>query len=215
MAAATGRDQSMQTMLYDPASHTKSATDTPAGGVATPTNATFYLNGAVRSVSELNTTQTYSYDGAGAEAIRQDTTPAGALTTSYSYSDNEQPASISGGVTATAITLAYDDQARVTNMSYGSGPTLSRTWNADDTLASQSLNDSSNASWNYAYDGLYRMLAADSNNTSTDCATGQTITSVTPSQGCNALAMTPPADSPASATRMLHGQRLTIMTATG
>ena len=157
------------------------AVDTPAGGVATPTNATFYLNGAVRSVSELNTTQTYSYDGAGAEAIRQDTTPAGALTTSYSYSDNEQPASISGGVTATAITLAYDDQARVTNMSYGSGPTLSRTWNADDTLASQSLNDSSNASWNYAYVVCpYRMLAAGyQQHASTNQALGKTITSVT------------------------------------
>lgn len=184
LATATGRDGAAQAMSYDPAGHLSSGTDTPAGGSTTTTSATYYLNGQPRTVVENSRTTTYSYDGAGAVAARQDSTPAGNINTTYGYSDNEQPVTVAGGVTATTITLGYDDQARPISTGYGTGPTLSRTWNPDDTLASQTLSSTpTSQSWNYTYDGMYRTTAADNNNTSTDCTTGQSNTTVTPVAG--------------------------------
>ncbi len=174
--SSTGRSGGSQAFSYDAAGHPLSSSDTANGDTVT-TAATYYLDNAIRTVSESGTvvptsSTTYSYDAAGSVDLRQSQVGTSTTSTSFAYTDNEQLANVAGGVTGTTITLVYDSQGRPTTTNYASGVALTRTWNADDTLASQSLATNGNSSnWAYAYDGMSRVTAADNTSgaTSTDC----------------------------------------------
>jgi RHS repeat-associated protein/uncharacterized repeat protein (TIGR01451 family) len=177
----TGRGGETESYTYDPSGDMTSGSDNPGGSQPTvTTTASYYLNGEPRQVSEAGRQTVFSYDGAGQEAVRQDTTPAGAITTTTAYSNNEQPISATGGATNGTIAFTYDDQQRPSTIAYPNGDTAQRTWNPDGTLASQVVTNSGSSisSWYYGYDGMYRITAADNNNTSTDCSTSTGVTPV-------------------------------------
>ncbi|MDQ1698161.1 MAG: hypothetical protein QOG34_24, partial [Frankiaceae bacterium] len=149
-----------------------------SGGSTVTTTASYYLNGLPRSVSENSTTTMYSYDATGATAGLQSTTGAGTLTATYGYTDAEQPGTVTGGTLGAGVTMSvgYDDEQRPVSASYTNGPALSRTWNADSTLATQTLTaqgGGSVSSWAYAYDGMGRVTSAANNTASSDCVPSQ------------------------------------------
>jgi RHS repeat-associated protein len=177
LSGSGGRGSGTQTYAYDPAGDMTTGTDNSGGSTVT-TTATYYLNGLPRTASENSATTTYSYDATGATAAMQSTTGAGTITSAYGYTDAEQPATVTGGTLGAGVTMSigYDDEQRPVTASYPSGPTQSRTWNADSTLQAQTLTAQGGGSvstWNYGYDGMGRVTYAANNTASTDCVPGQ------------------------------------------
>ena len=180
MATQSGHNgQDSIAYTYDPAGHAVSVVNTPASGSPVTTTATFYLDGTPRTVSERGRTVQFAYDGSGARVARADVvdaTGARVLTTN-TYGNGGQLASLTSDVVAGGTqSWSYDVAGRLAGVSLPNGAALSRVYNPDDTVASQTLSGAASAvlsRWDYQYDGLGRVVAANqgtSTSPSLDCA---------------------------------------------
>jgi RHS repeat-associated protein len=166
LAAQTGRNGTGETInhSYDPAGNLSSVQDSTSGG--SRVSVSYYLDDLPRSVDDGSRSSLYSYDGSGQRAARADQVDGSStrFTTSYSYGDAELPASMTSSLVGGKQTAwTYDAAGRLTQENDPNGQTVARSFNPDDTLASQVVTNSSSASvvanWGYTYDGDYRITA--------------------------------------------------------
>ena len=167
LSSQTGRTGNVIAKQYDAAGNPTSITDNSVGVASI--DSTFYLDGLPRTVDDHAFMSKYAYDGAGQPAARADSVDNSSTRylTSYTYGDAELAATMSSDVLQGGrTTQAYDQAGRPTveKQQDPSGATLreqtTRTYNGDDTLATQSLSNAGGgtlASWSYLYDAALRV----------------------------------------------------------
>ena len=137
------------TTQYDAAGNRTSVSDSNG-----PTlSATYYLDSLTRSVSDGIQTTSYAYDGAGQLSARQD---SGQGLTAYTYSSAELLAS--AAESPFSQSFSYDAAGRLTQESSNAG-TVTLGYNANDTLAYDTLSSGGNTltNWTYQYDAAHRI----------------------------------------------------------
>jgi RHS repeat-associated protein/uncharacterized repeat protein (TIGR01451 family) len=179
MSQQTGRNGETIALQYDPAGHATSVVATPTTGSAVTTTATYWLDGLVRTVTERGHTSQASYDASGHRAATAEVVDAtGARTLStFGYSDAGQVTGMTSDVTGTTRGWGYDSAGRLATATIPNGTTVTRTYNPDNTLATQSLTANATgaalARWDYTHDPMGRIRAANrgtSSAPSLDCA---------------------------------------------
>ena len=171
----TGRNGETITSAYDPAGNARLTTMTPTVGAAVSTTSTFYLDGLPRTVTQNGQTARYSYDGSGARVGRADVVESSGSTTrtTYRHTDVGQPWQTTSDVTTgSTITHSYDRDGRPTGTAYPNGTSVARTFDTDNTLIRQQMTGPAGpiSTWDYRYDGLYRVRSAGHNSSSNDCS---------------------------------------------
>jgi RHS repeat-associated protein/uncharacterized repeat protein (TIGR01451 family) len=188
LASETGRGTSGETitMKYDPAGHPTSIVDSTGSlpsSAASTLSATYYLDGSLRSVDDGQVTTQDAYDALGSRVFRSDVNDLTkdshqtAYPTTYAYNDAELPASMSSASAGAGSTSwLYDAVGRQVQETDANGQRIARVYNADDTLASQSLSPSSGspmATWSYSYNGDYLQTSQTYSGAGVGAAAGQ------------------------------------------
>jgi RHS repeat-associated protein len=158
--AQYGREGEAITTVHDAEGLPLSVTDDSGAELSTLTS-TFYLDGLARSVNDGIRETRHSYDGSGAVAKlieREGSTTV--ATTEWTHSDSGLQASTDSSRFASEFTQSYDAVGRPTIGTNAAGQATTKTWNADDTLASTELSDAPTLSkFVYSYDELGRILS--------------------------------------------------------
>jgi RHS repeat-associated protein len=170
LSSETGRGGETLTYLYDPAGHQTSINDSTTN---VTTNATYYLDGRLRTSGDVNVFSDVSaYDGAGSPA----STSLNGNRIDYAYNDAELLASAASALANSASTgsstasFQYDAAARLTNQSDPNGNQTASTYNPDNTLACQSTTHGSTVIQTYSYDYFNNFQRKDQQNSASACA---------------------------------------------
>ncbi len=146
------------TDAYDPAGNIKTATDNTGTDGGSTITSTFYLDSKPRTVNNGVKTNQYCYDGAGQTVARTDITDSGggtAATTTYSYGDAGLATSMYASAASGTTSYHYNVLGQPTQENDPNGQYTLYNYNADNSLGSKVLRNSSNAvinSWTYQYD---------------------------------------------------------------
>jgi RHS repeat-associated protein len=162
LAGQTGRSNEQIGYSYDPAGNPTSITDNTSGVTIT---ASYYLDELPLATNDGARCSQYTYDGLGQPVARADATyTSGACsstsryTTTYTYGDAENLATTTSAAAAgKTTTYSYDDLARPTGENIPNVLTVTRVFNADSTLQTQTQSASSGtvASYGYSYNNNY------------------------------------------------------------
>jgi RHS repeat-associated protein len=156
----SGRNGEAIAHTYDPAGNPVRITDSTS---SITLSATYYLDARVRTVDDGARSTLYSYDGNGSPVGRADAVDGTSTQyrTTYQYGDAGLPMSMSSTITPRAATTwTYDLAGRAVSENDPNGQALTWSYNADDTMATQTFKTSSGATlgtWSYTYDGLSRI----------------------------------------------------------
>jgi RHS repeat-associated protein len=162
----TGRNGETITRTYDAAGHPAVVSNVPVSGPTVTTTVQSYFDGLVKSVTQSGRTTSYAYDAAGGLVLR-DVYDGGHTYNTFAYGDAGQLTTVTSDLMGTGaqVGVVYDMAGRETTRTNPNGTTVSRTYNTDDTLATQQLAPTSNlsspiAAWTYGYDALARVTMA-------------------------------------------------------
>lgn len=169
LSAQNGRTGGTISTAYDPAGDQVHVSDS-SGGASTLTG-TYYLNGLARTVTNGAATTEYSYDGQGQISLRGEVSPTGATPTTettYFYNSAELPYYSSESGSVLTQRMSYDAAGRPLSEALN-GASLTASYNANDTLATQNLAGASGgtiANWSYVYDSADRITSQQFSGTS-------------------------------------------------
>lgn len=188
LASQTGRGGETITYTYDPAGDTTSIHDSTSGITVT---AKFYLDGLPASVGDGTATTLFTYDGLGQAAAQSENVNSKSYPTTYTYDNAELLASLTSAAQASATsTYTYDAAGRPTKDFLGNNDTINRTFNPDNTLATQTTTNSSNttvASYGYSYNNDQQITQQTFNGQAATGGTPVTATYTYSYDGANRL----------------------------
>jgi RHS repeat-associated protein len=158
----TARDgTTLKTFTYDADGNTISW----AGAAAS-----YYIDGALRTVDDGTYTAQWSYDGGGQMATLTEARNGGGQTPAteaakYNHAGLLWLLATNQYNSGAAEVRTHDNDGRLATIQQSNGNVQTYAYNTDSTLASVALNQSGSggnqlASWSYLYDGDYRVVAA-------------------------------------------------------